>query len=396
MPDSPSRYHGFIPSKEQIIASMGRGNKKSGMSSGFKKADVELSKFGKTLGDIGKVSGKIGKTVFQPMEKAMKATVFSKGFWGVFLRVLDQTGIMSPIMSALNGLFGIFSGTLMQAVMPAIQGLMDVLLSPEVITAVQDLATSVGELLTPIFEALTPVIAELLPPFLELITMFVDMLKPILEEIIPIMADQFVAQLIAMFDIFEQLMPVIEPLIKLFMSLLEIGMIPLTISLQLLSAILEPMAPYIEKLGEGISWLTKGIENVINFLIKGINKVMNTVTVGLWRDIPLIGEEGAKAREAAQQSAMRAGLDAGEYHAPGGGDWDFSNIDLSGLQFQHGGIITRPTVGMIGESGRPEGIFPLDELYGIMRENRWATEDLGRKLDRLIQLNELGSKKKWR
>lgn len=64
---------------------------------------------------------------------------------------------------------------------------------------------------------------------------------------------------------------------------------------------------------------------------------------------------------------------------------------LAGLA--EGGIVTRPTLAMIGEGGEPEMVTPLSKagdfgFGGSGDQMLWATEDNGRKMDRLVMAIE--------
>jgi len=64
---------------------------------------------------------------------------------------------------------------------------------------------------------------------------------------------------------------------------------------------------------------------------------------------------------------------------------------LAGLAF--GGIVTRPTLAMVGERNQPEAVIPLDRagemgFGGGSDQVLWATEDNGKRLDRLVMAIE--------
>ena len=67
------------------------------------------------------------------------------------------------------------------------------------------------------------------------------------------------------------------------------------------------------------------------------------------------------------------------------------------VMLQHGGVVTRPTLALIGESG-PEAVLPLNQegaitgVGGGSEELLWATEDNGEKLDVLINVMRSGGR----
>lgn len=82
------------------------------------------------------------------------------------------------------------------------------------------------------------------------------------------------------------------------------------------------------------------------------------------------------------------------------GDWSNLMLPIIGgmaagiaqiIMLQHGGVVTRPTLALIGEKG-PEAVLPLNnegQIAGMGNSNTellWATEDNGEKLDVLINV----------
>ena len=104
-------------------------------------------------------------------------------------------------------------------------------------------------------------------------------------------------------------------------------------------------------------------------LVAGIQAVVDTYTVSL----NAANTAGAVAGLTSGFTAASGAVMAGE-PAP----FDFSNFDFSGLNFSgidfgnfgigglatlaEGGIVTQPTLAMIGEGGGPEAVIPLDRL----------------------------------
>ena len=71
----------------------------------------------------------------------------------------------------------------------------------------------------------------------------------------------------------------------------------------------------------------------------------------------------------------------------GSGSQPIGATGMGGMFLAEGGIVTQPTLRIIGEAG-PEAVVPLDEYDGGGQETVWAIEDTNRRLDRLIAAQE--------
>ena len=88
-----------------------------------------------------------------------------------------------------------------------------------------------------------------------------------------------------------------------------------------------------------------------------MKSVFNTVLRTAIETFTRVAIEAAIARDAAQGAAFGGGAGAG-FAILGG-------LALSkGFKFAEGGVVTRPTVGLVGEAG-PEAIIPLDKANGL-------------------------------
>ena len=88
-----------------------------------------------------------------------------------------------------------------------------------------------------------------------------------------------------------------------------------------------------------------------------MKSVFNTVLRTAIETFTRVAIEAAIARDAAQGAAFGGGAGAG-FAILGG-------LALSkGFKFAEGGVVTKPTVGLVGEAG-PEAIIPLDRLNGV-------------------------------
>jgi hypothetical protein len=63
------------------------------------------------------------------------------------------------------------------------------------------------------------------------------------------------------------------------------------------------------------------------------------------------------------------------------------NVPSPATGFQHGGIVTKPTLGLVGEAG-PEAIIPLSQVSGITTTSIKHTESVGENTKQLRMLND--------
>lgn len=124
---------------------------------------------------------------------------------------------------------------------------------------------------------------------------------------------------------------------------------------------LDEVAETAKKTGEAMaSSVGKAVADMIldgKSFEDAMKSVFNTVLRTAIETFTRVAIEAAIARDAAQGAAFGGGAGAG-FAILGG-------LALSkGFKFQEGGIVTKPTVGLVGEAG-PEAIIPLDRLNGV-------------------------------
>ncbi len=71
---------------------------------------------------------------------------------GGLIMMLDKLEIFQPIIDALNGLLAMFSGKMMEGLMPAFQKIIDIMFSPEVLELITNLADLFLVLLDPLMD----------------------------------------------------------------------------------------------------------------------------------------------------------------------------------------------------------------------------------------------------
>lgn len=313
------------------------------------KAMVYTGKFSIGLTKTAKIMGNVSKKTVKRVGKGFKW--LGKSMFGVLgwvLSLLEGLEVLQPVLDVIQGLIEIFGGVLTMALMPAFMKLFDVLLSPTVIEIITILANLIGSILTPIIGVFTSVLETILPPILSFITLLSDMLQPVIEAFMPILVilgnligtflttsigafmiilealapvfDILVVIFAALEPILKSLTPVIEILGKLFGLLVVIGLLPLMYALY------------------GIGMVIAGLIDFFSFgaakARKGWAGIMDPIIGSLVGSIPAI------------------------------------------MAMQHGGLITSPTIALLGEKG-PEVVTPVKDLNGIGNNDRimWALED---------------------
>ena len=162
---------------------------------GIKKIGAELKGIGQGLSKA--LAPHVMKSA-NSMKKAFKDKDRVKGMTSMFsmiggmvtgpidmiMSLLDKLGISGPIVSVLDGLMQMFSGTLMEALMPAFQELFDILLSEDTIALVKMLASLFAMFLVPMIQIFSKVLGTMIPIWMNLLNIF----KEPLAAILPILA----------------------------------------------------------------------------------------------------------------------------------------------------------------------------------------------------------------
>ena len=195
------------------------------------------------LKDVMGVFGPIAKTkkaTWKSMKGAMGAV---KSAAGPMASIASALQVFAPVMKTVNALFKILGAVILTAVLPAMQPLLDMLTSPEMLALMTDIGEIIGIALIPAFELLT-IILKAVTPTLKMATEFILKNK---------------WALIA-------LTLVISPLLGILLLLKN--------SWGAITGVLKAA-------GNAFVWF-------INAVIGGINTLMNSLTFGTWADIPTI------------------------------------------------------------------------------------------------------------
>ena len=259
----------------------------------------------------------------------------------MILELVDQLGpILTDVIETLMPIITMLIEQLGGALMPIFGRLIDALMP--IITAVVELA---GELLS----ELMPVIEELLPIIVDLVTLGLDILVGVIEDLSPllVMLVEFLGDVVK--EILDFLMPAIKPLAE-FLS-------------EVLAASFEWVG---EKISGLIDWITIGVE----WIQKMWDKFQELGGLGMvWDKI----KDGFKGMINSIISAWNS-IDFGfEFTVPD--VWGVPNRgETFGIEdifpdiplLAEGGIVTDPTLAVIGEAGA-EAVIPLPDMNALMR-----------------------------
>ena len=272
------------------------------------------------------------------------------GFMGIINAVLP---IIDTILPVLVELFN--------TLLPPIMALVGRLL-PILIPFIHQVAGAFLE----VVNILLPVILELLPPLLalwgELTVTFWEALLPVLGMLIETLLPMF-AQLLA--DLLPILFPLLEVLVEvagqLLMDLSPVLMELIPIIAGLIEILLPFLLLFIEMLLPIVIPIIRLLGETVGIVFAGIEVWLRGVT---W----VIENVFRPAMEAVLGWIEEYVLPIFELVASGiSGIADFvGGIDIPGIEipgFAEGGIVTRPTLGVIGEAG-PEAVIPLDGSAG--------------------------------
>jgi len=173
--------------------------------------------------------------------KAMKgAYSAAKGAGGPMASIANALKVFAPILKIVNALFKMLGAAILKQVLPAMQPLLDMLTSPEMMALMGDVAEIIATALIPAFELLTPAL-KIVVPVLKNVTEF------FLEN-------------------------------KWALAALIVVLSPLLGLLYVLKISWKDITGVLKVVGNSFIWF-------INAIIKSINTLMNSITFGTWADI---------------------------------------------------------------------------------------------------------------
>ena len=274
--------------------------------------------------------------------------------------------------------------------------------SSPILQAVEDLFNLAMILFfLPFGNALGTIFLPILETIIEFALLFNEMITPFLEPIAEAIAGFISVVLGAMLELLEALLPYIVPIMTILGELIAAPIEILTGWVEWIKnnsdEIKAPLdifkyfftTDFQEKLkeivGEKIARVIENGGKIVNFLadIIGIIKIISNTIQSVFKPI---GETVGGAVESAKDF-VKPGWD----YFTGGGLVGWSLRKLGIKPFATGGIVTSPTLSLIGERG-PEAVVPLNEANGIgatyvvnINGDVYGISDLESRIERVIQ-----------
>lgn len=255
---------------------------------------------------------------------------------GIFMQFANAIGILDPIIKLITSVFTIMGGAAMEILTPAIQKLAEVLFSPEMMKIWGEIGTVIGNFLATILNAISTLLAD--PDFQKVMYAFILAIEGLFAAITTVFG--------WFFDLIGS------------MNAGEIGRL-------------------FYVLGIGLAFMVGLMSGGLLGVILG----------------------AAFAVAAAIALAPLLNIESG---AGGGGGTTYASKERGIMGFQHGGYIG-PTRGgthiIVAEGGEGEFIVPESKMGGdnlAQKETLWATEENGKKLDKLIAIMMMRDRRTWR
>ena len=266
---------------------------------------------------------------------------------------------------------------------------------------VKGMMRDVGEVLVPTLTALQPLVVMTVDKFGLLAVEVMEALMPAFEEIAPLFAELVLRSMPALVSLVELMIPLIP--------LLEVAVAALAITFEGLDAVFRLLLPSFTEAGEALDWFTRHFR-AFDAVGMGAVEGWMVIAVTLFEEfVPLLKEGGLLIRQFGSWlevqirkvepltrvleafghvfrwivdmmqlwveqdfgSFFGAFGDAWKAAWPGGGDSTSLQAGVTGFfknlipGLASGGIVTRPTLAMVGESG-PEAVVPLRGGMGGM------------------------------
>lgn len=388
------------------------------LASAFSEIGASLKK---SLEPLEKVAEKIGGSKFGKNAKAFGSAMKELGASNIAAWKLEQLmKLIEPFMDLLKlfeipigvlaGMLQMFVNEIFVQLLPMFLEFSTLLL--QLAPIFQQLGSLVGGVLAVAFQVIMDLINMLIPIIMPLIDMLMAILVPILEALFRIFMQIWEILKPLVNDVLSLLMPYFDMLLSIMMALLPIIILliekGLSILISVIGSILDIIKPVVTFLKAiflpiwdnikvafdaiKIAWADSGGKL---FGKGGFIDLAFGVLKKAWDDTGalLFGEDGIIG------SAFEALLEFGK----GIANWFISAINnlfgiinkIPGVDIAtipllaQGGIVTAPTLAMIGEGGQPEAVIPLDRL-GEMTNNAAllaATEETNRLMSLLVKQN---------
>lgn len=265
---------------------------------------------------FGEVKEKVGSYLV-PALTNLGQMVITKVIPAIQTAVSWLSDHLGPVISAVGG-------WIMNVAWPALQRLADAFMK-NVWPAIQMVAGMIAENLQPAIQALTDYWTNSLWPAIQrLIPVFVTVAK-----VIGIVVG---AVLVLVSWLLGKLIPVVASIVGVFVTV---------------------FSKVMEKVGSGVQWVIDHFGDIVDF-VKGIPGKVGDAFHGL---ADIITSPFRAAFEAIR-TLWNSTLGGFHVHVPGIPGTDVGNYDITIPRLANGGIVTAPTIALIGERG-PEAVVPL-------------------------------------
>lgn len=231
-------------------------------------------------------------------------------------------------------------GTLLQTIWTLIAPVIDVVL--EIVKIVTDTLLPIClDVLGTIGDAIAPVI-DLISEILVAMKPVVDFLASVFITVVRSLRDTLEGMGIGLKDFFEGIRDIIKGIVEVVQGILEgdfkkIGHGLLTIFagvLNAISGVVEIVVNAITStINQGIRFVWGLLSSFVNSILRGVNKVLDFIGTRT-----ISWQMGVESPQIPRLSIPRVGIPA----------------------FASGGVVTGPTMGILGEAGRDEAVIPLD------------------------------------
>lgn len=310
--------------------------------------------FNKGLMEMSKQSQQKGKEAAKGFEGLMKqinvlkqSSLFQAFNQGLNVLVsginflIDHSTVLQTVLGALNDVFGgmidIFLSAFLPAIMPIVSAFAQLIpVVAEVSNEFRPIAEEIGKRLIQFFKDNKDSIEKVVAAIVDLIGTGLITFLGVLSGMLPIINP--LIQLMA--NLFLEAAPVIKIIVQLLASLGATGIVViLTLILAAISALLAPLA--------GLKMMWDFLSGAVETFIGWIKTAMNALAGFANSAKNVMGNIGG---------GLLSGLQSfGNMFS--GGLFQMGNIP----HFQSGGIVTSPTLAMVGEAG-PEMVVPMSKM----------------------------------
>ena len=288
-----------------------------------------LAPVGEALGVLGEAVWGLITAIAEPFAEAFGLAGENTGALGdslasVLVPIIE--GAAAIIRDVVTPIVQAAATYLVENVLPVIGNVADFIINGVV--------PALGELFTWIGENIIPIVTDMVSSFAEqALPAIMDFAGFIISDVVP-----------ALMDLFRWIGDNVVPVVQDLFSWLGDNILP--VFSDVAGFITGTLVPAVSDL---FSWLNDNVVPVFQDLLQVVKDVLS-----------FLGDVAQAASDAAAE-VISAGNSAqdGWYYAQQG-------VGATVRYFAEGGIVTRPTLGVIGEAGTPEAVIPLDRLDSYM------------------------------